>query len=115
MPLPRSHNKSPFPSKLSAPGFSQHYLGVCGVRHPQAHLHRQVRLDETGHYGPIWALCREDKVDAGGSALSSQPRDHILKVPPVVTSSQDQIREFVKHKDDEREVEFGLPLCDPKC
>jgi hypothetical protein len=68
-------------------GFSQHYLGVCCVRHAQAHLHWQVRLDETGHNGTIWALSCEDKVNAGSSALSCQPRDQFFKGFPLVSSS----------------------------
>jgi hypothetical protein len=68
-------------------GFSQYYLGVCCARHTQAHFHWQVRLDEAGHNCAIWALSCEDKVYAGSSALSRQPRDHIFKVFPLVTSS----------------------------
>ena len=44
-------------------------------------------------------------MDAGSSALSCQSRDHIFEVLSVVASGQDQICEFIKHKDDECEVD----------
>jgi hypothetical protein len=43
-------------------------------------------------------------VDAGSAAFSCQPRDHVFKVLPLVASRQNQIGEFIKYKDDEREV-----------
>jgi hypothetical protein len=105
MPRPKSHSKSPFPSRLSAPASPNticEFVAFATRRHT---FNWKVRLDETGHNGTIWALSREDKVDAGSPALSCRPREHVFKVFPLVTSSQDQICEFIEHQDNEREVD----------
>ena len=61
------------------------------------------------------ALRGEHKVDAGSATLSGQASDHVLEILPLIAPGQDQVREFIEHQDDEREIDAAGLGCGRRC